>query len=47
MFPEINVENSDKARGMNITVVTTAEKDEHAKALLEHLGMPFKKRENK
>ncbi|MDR2645482.1 MAG: 50S ribosomal protein L5 [Endomicrobium sp.] len=47
IFPEINVEKSDKARGMNITVVTTAEKDEHAKALLEHLGMPFKKRENK
>ncbi|MDR1103927.1 MAG: 50S ribosomal protein L5 [Endomicrobium sp.] len=47
IFPEINVEKSDKARGMNITVVTTAEKNEHAKALLEHLGMPFKKRENK
>jgi large subunit ribosomal protein L5 len=47
IFPEINVEKSDKARGMNITIVTTAEKDEHAKALLEDLGMPFKKRENK
>ncbi|MDR2437333.1 MAG: 50S ribosomal protein L5 [Endomicrobium sp.] len=47
IFPEISVEKSDKARGMNITVVTTAEKDEHAKALLGHLGMPFKKRENK
>jgi large subunit ribosomal protein L5 len=47
IFPEINVEKSDKARGMNITVVMTAKKDEHAKALLEHLGMPFKKRENK
>ncbi|MDR2251898.1 MAG: 50S ribosomal protein L5 [Endomicrobium sp.] len=47
IFPEINVEKSDKARGMNITIVTTAEKDEHAKLLLEHLGMPFKKRENK
>jgi large subunit ribosomal protein L5 len=47
IFPEINVERSDKARGMNVTVVTTAGKDEHAKALLEHLGMPFKKRENK
>jgi large subunit ribosomal protein L5 len=47
IFPEVNVEKSDKARGMNITVVTTAEKDEHAKALLEHFGMPFKKRENK
>jgi large subunit ribosomal protein L5 len=47
IFPEINFEKSDKARGMNITIVTTAEKDEYAKALLKHLGMPFKKRENK
>jgi large subunit ribosomal protein L5 len=47
IFPEINVEKSDKARGMNITIVTTAEKDEHARALLEALGMPFKKRESK
>ncbi len=43
IFPEINVEKSDKARGMNITIVTTAEKDEHAKVLLESFGMPFKK----
>ncbi len=47
IFPEINVEKSDKARGMNITFVTTAKKDEHAKKLLEYLGMPFKKRETK
>lgn len=47
IFPEINVEKSDKPRGMNITIVTTAKKDEHAKALLESLGMPFKKRDNK
>jgi large subunit ribosomal protein L5 len=47
IFPEISVEKSDKSRGMNITIVTTAVKDEHAKALLEHLGVPFKKRENK
>jgi large subunit ribosomal protein L5 len=44
IFPEINVEKSDKTRGMNITIVTTAGKDEHAKALLESLGMPFKKK---
>ncbi|MDR3049065.1 MAG: 50S ribosomal protein L5 [Elusimicrobiota bacterium] len=43
IFPEISVEKSDKARGMNITIVTTAKKDEHAKVLLETLGMPFKK----
>ncbi|MDR2192538.1 MAG: 50S ribosomal protein L5 [Endomicrobium sp.] len=47
IFPEVNVEKSDKARGMNITIVTTAKKDEHAKALLESLGMPFKKRDTK
>lgn len=47
IFPEINVEKSDKARGMNITFVTTAKEDEHAKKLLEYLGMPFKKREAK
>lgn len=47
IFPEISVEKSDKARGMNITIVTTAEKDEQAKSLLEALGMPFKKRDNK
>jgi large subunit ribosomal protein L5 len=42
IFPEIDVEKSDKARGMNITIVTTACKNEHARALLEFLGMPFK-----
>ncbi|MCA6072785.1 MAG: 50S ribosomal protein L5 [Endomicrobium sp.] len=47
IFPEINVEKSDKARGMNITIVTTAKENEHAKSLLEALGMPFKKRDNK
>ena len=47
IFPEINVEKSDKSRGMNITIVTSAQKDEHAKALLTALGMPFKKRDNK
>ncbi|MDR1511309.1 MAG: 50S ribosomal protein L5 [Endomicrobium sp.] len=46
IFPEIDVEKSDKARGMNITVITTAEKDEYAKALLSFLGMPFRKRDN-
>jgi large subunit ribosomal protein L5 len=47
VFPEISVEKSDKSRGMNITIVTTAEKDEHAKALLEALGMPFRVRDKK
>ncbi|MDR1926567.1 MAG: 50S ribosomal protein L5 [Endomicrobium sp.] len=47
MFPEISIEKSDKTRGMNITVVTTAKKDEHAKALLEAFGILFKKGNNK
>ncbi len=44
IFVEINLEKSDKVRGMNITVCTTSKKDEEAKALLEALGFPFKKR---
>ncbi|MDR1721151.1 MAG: 50S ribosomal protein L5 [Endomicrobium sp.] len=47
IFPEINVEKSDKVRGMNITITTTAEKDEYARALLDFLGMPFRKRNRK
>ena len=43
IFPEVNVEKSPKARGMNITFVTTAGNDEKAKALFEYMGMPFKK----
>jgi len=45
IFPEVDVEKSDKARGMNITIVTTAGKDEYAKILLAFLGMPFKERD--
>jgi large subunit ribosomal protein L5 len=44
IFPEVDIEKSDKARGMNITIVTTAKKDEHALALMAALGMPFKKK---
>lgn len=42
IFPEINYDKIDKVRGMNITIVTTAKNDEEAKALLTHLGMPFR-----
>jgi len=42
IFPEINYDKIDKIRGMNITIVTTARTDEEAKALLKHLGMPFR-----
>lgn len=45
IFPEINVEKSDKPRGMNITIVTSAINDEQARSLLSIMGMPFKKRE--
>jgi large subunit ribosomal protein L5 len=41
IFPEIDYDKIDKIRGMNITITTTAETDEEAKALLKHLGMPF------
>jgi large subunit ribosomal protein L5 len=43
IFHEINYDNVDKLRGMNITLVTSASNDEQGKALLAHLGMPFKK----
>ncbi|MEI7480939.1 MAG: 50S ribosomal protein L5 [Elusimicrobiota bacterium] len=45
IFPEVNQEKSPKARGMNITFVTTAGDNDKAKVLFEHLGMPFKKPE--
>jgi large subunit ribosomal protein L5 len=44
IFPEVSVEKSDKARGMNITIVTSATQDAHARKLLALMGMPFKKR---
>lgn len=47
IFPEINMEKSPKARGMNISFVTTAGDNKKGKALLEYLGMPFKKPEAK
>ena len=43
IFPEIDVSKVDKSKGMNITIVTTAQNDELARALLRELGMPFSK----
>lgn len=43
LFPEVNLEKSDKPRGMNITIVTTSRTDDEARLLLSLLGMPFKK----
>lgn len=42
IFPEINYERLDKPKGMNITFTTTARNDEQGRALLRHLGMPFR-----
>jgi len=42
IFPEISYDKVDKLRGMDIIVVTTAQTDEEAKALLTHLGVPFR-----
>ncbi len=43
IFPEINYDNVDKVRGMDIVIVTTANTDEESFALLKELGMPFRK----
>jgi large subunit ribosomal protein L5 len=43
VFPEIDYDKIDKIRGMEITVVTSAETDDAARQLLTMLGMPFKK----
>lgn len=43
IFPEIEYDKIDKLRGMEVTVVTTAQSDDHARLLLQLLGMPFKK----
>jgi len=43
IFPEIEYDKIDKLRGMEITIVTTAKNDEHARTMLKLLGMPFRK----
>ncbi len=42
IFPEISYEKVDKLKGMNVTLVTTAQSDNQARTLLKHLGMPFR-----
>jgi large subunit ribosomal protein L5 len=42
IFPEINYDRVERIKGLNITVVTTARNDEEGRALLRHLGMPFR-----
>lgn len=43
VFPEINYDKVEKVRGMNITICTSAKNDAHGRALLDALGMPFRK----
>jgi len=42
IFPEIDYAKAEKLKGMNVTVVTTAKSDDHARALLRGLGLPFR-----
>ncbi len=45
IFPEIEYDKIDKVRGMEVTIVTTAKSDDHARLMLQLLGMPFRKEE--
>ena len=45
IFPEIEYDKIDKLRGMEVTIVTTAQNDNQARVLLQMLGMPFYKKE--
>jgi large subunit ribosomal protein L5 len=42
LFPEVDYMKVDKARGMNVSVVTTAKTDQEARKLLQFIGMPFR-----
>ena len=43
VFPEIDYDQIDKLRGMEVSIVTTARTDDEGRQLLQMLGMPFKK----
>ena len=43
IFPEIDYDKVEKIMGLNVTIVTTAGTDEEGRALLRHLGMPFRR----
>jgi large subunit ribosomal protein L5 len=43
IFPEIDYAKTDKSKGLNVTIVTSAGRDDRARALLQQLGMPFGK----
>ncbi len=42
IFPEINFDRVDKIKGLNVSIVTSAQTDDQARALLRSLGMPFR-----
>ncbi len=42
IFPEIDYSKVERQKGMNVTIVTTAQSDEQARSLLRHMGMPFR-----
>jgi large subunit ribosomal protein L5 len=42
IFPEINYDRIDVIKGLNVTFVMSAKTDEEGRALLQHLGMPFR-----
>ena len=43
IFPEVEYDSVERTTGMNVSIVTTAKTDAEGKALLTHLGMPFRK----
>jgi large subunit ribosomal protein L5 len=43
VFPEIDYDKIEKIKGLNVSVITTAKTDEEGRALLTHLGMPFRR----
>jgi len=42
IFPEINYDQVEKVKGLNVSIVTNARNDEQGRALLRHFGMPFR-----
>ena len=46
IFPEVDYDKIDKIRGLNITIVTSAQTDDEGRALLRMLGMPFKQKKS-
>jgi large subunit ribosomal protein L5 len=42
IFPEVDYDRVDAVRGLNVTITTTAERDDEARELLRQLGMPFR-----